>query len=87
MNASLLYEFLAFFFQLLGWTIVARALLTWFIQDPNNPAMQILSQITDPILVPLSRIIPRFGMFDFTPMIAVLILFGIHLFFASLAGG
>ena len=37
--------------------------------------MQILRQITDPILVPLQRIVPKVGMFDFSPTIAVIVLF------------
>ena len=61
--------------QLMAYAIIARSLTTWFPNSRNNPIVQILYQITDPILVPLSRVIPRAGMFDFSPMVAVLVLF------------
>ncbi|MDP6822994.1 MAG: YggT family protein [Dehalococcoidia bacterium] len=59
----------------MAFAIIARSLSTWFPAARNNPIVQILYQITDPILVPLSRVIPRAGMFDFSPMVAVLVLF------------
>ncbi len=33
-----------------------------------------LDQLTEPILEPLRRLIPRIGMMDFTPLFAMLIL-------------
>jgi YggT family protein len=66
---------LGFLFQLMAFAIIARSLSTWFPAARNNPIVQILYQITNPILIPISRIIPKAGMFDFSPMIAVLVLF------------
>jgi YggT family protein len=59
----------------MAFAIIARSLSTWFPAARNNPIVQILYQITNPILIPISRIIPKAGMFDFSPMIAVLVLF------------
>jgi len=59
------------------WAIVARSLLSWFPDTRNNQFIKMLHQLTDPILVPLSRIIPRAGLFDFSPMVAILILLGL----------
>jgi YggT family protein len=42
--------------------------------NPENPLVVILMQITEPILGPMRRIIPRLGMFDISPIIAILIL-------------
>lgn len=67
-------DFIATLLQLMAYLIVARALTSWFPNARNNPIVQILFQITDPIMQPLQRIIPRVGMFDFTPMVAVLVL-------------
>ncbi len=61
-------------FQILIWMIIARALLSWFPNTRNNQAVQILHQITDVILQPISRVVPRMGMIDLSPMIAILIL-------------
>ena len=66
--------------------IVARALLSWFINDPRNPLIAALDQVTEPILAPLRRVMPRTGMFDFTPLVAVLILVAIQTLVASYYG-
>ena len=34
----------------------------------------ILYRVTEPFLAPLRRIIPRVGMFDFTPLAAIILL-------------
>jgi YggT family protein len=54
--------------------IVIRALLSWFPVDRNNVLVGFLETVTDPILVPLRRIIPRLDMIDLTPMVAILLL-------------
>ena len=38
----------------------------------------ILDDITEPVLAPLRRVVPRFGMVDVTPMVAILVLFVIQ---------
>jgi YggT family protein len=54
--------------------IVIRALLSWFPVDRNNVLVGFLETVTNPILVPLRRIIPRLDMIDLTPMVAILLL-------------
>ncbi|HEY8171915.1 MAG TPA: YggT family protein [Dehalococcoidia bacterium] len=54
--------------------IIARAIMSWFNLDPRNPLVQILSSITDPIIEPIRRIMPRLGMFDLSPLVALLLL-------------
>ena len=60
--------------QLLAIAILIRALLSWIQPDPRNPIVQALDAITEPILQPLRQIIPRIGMIDITPMVAIIIL-------------
>ena len=55
--------------------IVARALLSWFNLRPDNPLVVILYDVTEPILAPLRRVIPRIGMLDISPMVAILLLY------------
>lgn len=59
---------------LLTWAIIIRAVLSWFSINPNNPALIVLHQVTEPILAPLRRLIPRMGPMDITPMVAIIIL-------------
>jgi len=54
--------------------IIIRAILSWFNVKPNNPIIVVLNFVTDPILEPLRRIVPRLDGLDLTPMIAIVIL-------------
>ena len=57
--------------------IFARVILSWFPQvSPSNPLVQFVFAVTEPVLAPIRRVLPRFGVFDLSPMIA-LILFSI----------
>jgi len=47
--------------------------MSWFSPRPNALTV-ILGKITEPILAPLRRIIPMAGMFDLTPLAAIIIL-------------
>jgi YggT family protein len=58
--------------------IILRSVLSWFNIRPDNPLHPILlalDLITEPLLGPLRRVIPRAGMFDFTPLVAILLLY------------
>ncbi len=55
--------------------IVIRAIVSWFAPSPNSPVVNLLNQVTDPILEPLRRIIPPIGgTIDITPIIAIILL-------------
>lgn len=66
---------LATLINLLAIAILIRALLSWVRPDPSNPIVQALDAITEPILQPLRQIMPRMGMIDITPMVAMIVLF------------
>ena len=71
---SFLLRFVDLFTQALIMAIFVRAILSWFPISQGNPLVAIVYQITEPVLAPLRRIIPRFGMMDISPMVAMLIL-------------
>jgi YggT family protein len=54
--------------------IVIRALLSWFNLPPTNPLVNLLYDITEPILAPLRRVVPRIGMIDITPIVAIILM-------------
>ena len=54
--------------------IFIRVLLSWFPIDPRNPLVTLLYDITEPILEPLRRVVPRMGMFDLSPLVALLLI-------------
>ena len=61
-------------FTLYSLAFIARALLSWFRISHYHPVARFLIQITEPLLAPLRRYIPPVGGLDFTPMVALLIL-------------
>jgi len=60
--------------NILALLIVARAILSWFSPASSNRLAVILYELTEPFLAPLRRIVPTAGMFDFTPVLALIIL-------------
>ena len=71
---STLAQVINLFFAFLTLSIIARALLSWFNMDPRSPIISVLNQITEPILDPIRRIMPRLGMIDLSPIVAILLL-------------
>jgi len=69
-----LLNFIRILCQVLTLVIVIRVILSWVSPHPTHRLAIILFQITDPILKPLRRIIPRIGMLDFSPLAAIILL-------------
>lgn len=67
-------EVVCLFFTILTIAVLIRVLMSWFQLDPSSPLIQALNSITDPILVPLRNILPRIGMFDLSPIVAMILL-------------
>ncbi|MFC2037014.1 YggT family protein [Chloroflexota bacterium] len=67
-------------FQIYEFLILIRVLLTWVNTNPyrstiDHPAVQILYQVTDPVLKPLRRLIPPVGgTVDISPVVALIAL-------------
>ena len=60
--------------EVLTIAIFARVIISWFPVSPGNRLVDLLHQVTEPILAPLRGIIPRIGMIDITPMVAIILL-------------
>ncbi|HEX6510896.1 MAG TPA: YggT family protein [Chloroflexota bacterium] len=69
-----LANFISLLVNILVIAIFLRAIISWFRLAPDNPIMVILTQVTEPILAPLRRVVPSLGMFDITPWIAMILL-------------
>ena len=54
--------------------IFARVILSWFPTQTNNPIVVFIYAITEPILAPIRRVLPRMGMIDLSPMVALIII-------------
>ena len=53
--------------------IFLRIIFSWMTRE-RGPLMAFLIQCTEPILAPLRRLLPRVGMLDFSPVVAVILL-------------
>ena len=74
---TFLLIFLGLVCDMLTLLVLIRVILSWISPQTTNVVFNIIYQITEPLLAPLRRIIPRVGMFDFTPMVAIILLQGI----------
>jgi len=54
--------------------IVASSLMSWFSPDPRNPLVRGLHAVVDPLLHPIRSLMPGNLGLDFSPMIAILVL-------------
>ena len=71
---TFLFNFLRLLCEVITIAIFLRAILSWFSPSETNMLAIILNKVTEPILAPLRRIIPRAGVFDFTPLVAIILL-------------
>ena len=67
-------SFIAFICELLSLAIFVRVVLSWFPVGWDNPVKIFLYKVTEPILDPLRRAIPRTGALDLSPLAAIVIL-------------
>ena len=74
MNGTIAALFTGFLYVLII-AIIARALLTWLPVSRTNPFVLIVHQITDPLIRPVRRYMPRTGMIDLSPMLVIAVLY------------
>lgn len=70
------------------WVVIIAALLTWVKPDPNNPIVQILYRLTEPVYAWMrGKFKTVFGGMDFAPMIVILFLMLLESLLVSLVYG
>lgn len=74
MSSHDLASLISVLFTVLTFAIVGRALLSWFDPGLRSSVGRILVDITEPIISPIRRVVPPFGMFDISPIVAILLL-------------
>jgi len=65
--------FLQNLFRLLNLIILVDIVVSFFL-SPYHPARNFLDKIVNPLLSPIRRIMPQTGMFDFSPLILIILL-------------
>ena len=76
-----LIGFVGYFCRILSLAIFLRVLLSWFRVSYYNWFVIILNDLTEPIILPIRRVMPSFGGFDFSPVVAIMVLYFIPLLF------
>jgi YggT family protein len=66
------------------WIIIARAVISWVSPDPDNPIVQFLYRVTEPVLEPIRRRLPGGGLgIDFSPLIVIFAIYFLQMFVVS----
>lgn len=66
-------QLLSTIIQVFTWVVLIHVLLSWFL-PPDNALRLSLSRIVEPFLQPIRDLIPPLGMFDFSPVILLIVL-------------
>jgi YggT family protein len=84
-SASMIALLVAAIFKLIKLSIwifiialIVQALISWInpgMYQMQNPIAAILNSLTAPLLKPIRRMLPRTGMIDFSPMLAIMLLY------------
>lgn len=79
---------LATLIQIYSLVLLARVILSWIPNvNPTNPIVNVLYQLTEPVLEPVRRAMPQLGMIDISPIVLFLGLQILHRMLLGLAGG
>ena len=73
-NRLLAPTLVAYTFSLLIAALMIRVIGSWFGIGPHNKFMRICYVLTDWLVEPLQRVLPTMGPFDFSPIVAYIIL-------------
>jgi len=63
---------------LLIFMIFAASILSWVRPDPRNPVVRLLHGVVDPLLHPIRALLPSAMGMDFSPMVAIFILYALQ---------
>ena len=75
---GIIIDFIKYLTWALYAAILARVIVSWLPIGPDSrfaPIVRFIYEITEPILAPIRRLLPSMGMFDLSPMIALIIIF------------
>ena len=55
------------------WMIIISMILS-YVMDPYHPVRRTIDSILAPLLNPIRRVVPLVGMFDFSPLVLIILL-------------
>jgi YggT family protein len=70
---GILIEIIDVVAQILVLLVIISAILSFFM-DPYHPIRRGVDNIVQPMLEPIRRVVPLVGMFDFSPLILIILI-------------
>lgn len=74
MAAEILLTFINLFVFVFNILLLIRVLMSWVNPMPTGGLARILYELTEPILAPIRKVLPKGSFFDFSPLIAFILL-------------
>ncbi len=71
---TVLYYLIVVLARVLNIIILADIVLSWIPIDRRNPIVVFVHEITEPLLGPIRRVMTSIAGFDFSPIVAIIIL-------------
>ncbi|HLB49897.1 MAG: YggT family protein [Chloroflexota bacterium] len=71
--ADIIIQLLSLFSTIFYLLVLARIVMSFIQVDRYHPVVNLIYQLTEPILAPIRNILPQVGMFDFSPMVAIIL--------------
>lgn len=79
MLPAVFIDFINLLFNIVIYSMIIQALLSWIPGAYNNPVYGLLRSITDPVLAPVRRFVPPIGGLDLSVMVAIIALFALQM--------
>jgi len=68
----ILAQAISWFSQLIVILVLAHVILSYFM-SPYHPIRSFVDRMVEPLLSPIRRVVPLVGMFDFSPIILIIL--------------
>ena len=69
---SLLIQLISILAQFFVLLVIVKIILSYFM-DPYHPVRQTIDNLVEPLLAPIRKVVPLVGMFDFSPLILIIL--------------
>jgi len=57
------------------WVIIIGAVISWVNPSPYHPVVRVINRLTEPVLRPIRRALPPIAGLDFSPVVAIFIVY------------
>jgi YggT family protein len=72
MAIAILVRLINILSQFIVLLVIVKVILSYFM-DPYHPVRRTLDNLVEPLLAPIRRVVPLIGMFDFSPLILIIL--------------